>query len=95
MAEAVIVEAVRTPIGKRNGWLAGLHPALALGHVQREVITRAADDIFCGAGSAANLEAVPHGGTLARAALKTPHSALAVPTLTCTMTAGTFPEATA
>src|SRR3954465_7008671 len=41
MAEAVIVEAVRTPIGKRNGWLAGLHPALALGHVQREVIARA------------------------------------------------------
>src|SRR3954464_1888266 len=41
MAEAVIVEAVRTPIGKRNGWLAGLHPALTLGHVQREVIARA------------------------------------------------------
>ena len=41
MAEAVLVEAVRTPIGKRNGWLAGLHPALALGHVQREVIARA------------------------------------------------------
>ena len=41
MAEAVIVEAVRTPIGKRNGWLAGLHPALSLGHVQREVIARA------------------------------------------------------
>jgi acetyl-CoA C-acetyltransferase len=40
MAEAVIVEAVRTPIGKRNGWLAGLHPALTLGHVQREVIAR-------------------------------------------------------
>ena len=41
MAEPVIVEAVRTPIGKRNGWLAGLHPALTLGHVQREVIARA------------------------------------------------------
>jgi acetyl-CoA C-acetyltransferase len=41
MSEAVIVEAVRTPIGKRNGWLAGLHPALTLGHVQREVIARA------------------------------------------------------
>src|SRR4051812_23351210 len=41
MAEAVIVEAVRTPIGKRNGWLAGLHPALSLGHVQREVVARA------------------------------------------------------
>src|SRR3954471_9213207 len=39
--EAVLVEAVRTPIGKRNGWLAGLHPALTLGHVQREVIARA------------------------------------------------------
>jgi len=41
MAEAVIVEAVRTPIGKRNGELAGLHPALALGHVQRAVVERA------------------------------------------------------
>jgi acetyl-CoA C-acetyltransferase len=41
MAEAVIVEAVRTPIGKRNGWLAGLHPAHVLGHIQREVIARA------------------------------------------------------
>src|SRR4051794_37155404 len=41
MAEAVIVEAVRTPIGKRNGWLAGLHSALALGHVQRGGITPA------------------------------------------------------
>jgi acetyl-CoA C-acetyltransferase len=41
MAEAVIVEAVRTPIGKRNGWLAGLHPAHVVGHVQKEVIARA------------------------------------------------------
>jgi acetyl-CoA C-acetyltransferase len=44
MAEAVIVEAVRTPIGKRNGWLAGVHPALALGHAQREVIARTGID---------------------------------------------------
>ena len=44
MADAVLVEAVRTPIGKRNGWLAGLHPAHALGHVQREVIARAGID---------------------------------------------------
>jgi acetyl-CoA C-acetyltransferase len=41
VGEAVIVEAVRTPIGKRNGWLAGMHPAHVLGHVQREVIARA------------------------------------------------------
>jgi acetyl-CoA C-acetyltransferase len=44
MADAVLIEAVRTPIGKRNGWLAGLHPAHALGHVQREVIARAGID---------------------------------------------------
>ncbi|HEU5033911.1 MAG TPA: steroid 3-ketoacyl-CoA thiolase [Mycobacteriales bacterium] len=42
--DAVIVEAVRTPIGKRNGWLAGLHPAEVLGHAQREVIARAGID---------------------------------------------------
>ncbi len=27
MAEAVIVDAVRTPVGKRYGVLSGLHPA--------------------------------------------------------------------
>ena len=27
MAEAVIVEAVRSPVGKRNGGLSGVHPA--------------------------------------------------------------------
>ncbi len=27
MPEAVSIETVRTPIGKRNGWLAGVHPA--------------------------------------------------------------------
>jgi acetyl-CoA C-acetyltransferase len=42
--DPVLVETVRTPIGKRNGWLAGLHPAHTLGHVQREVIARAGID---------------------------------------------------
>ena len=41
MTEAVIVEAVRTPIGKRKGWLAGLHAADLLAPAQREVIKRA------------------------------------------------------
>ena len=41
MGEPVIVEAVRTPIGKRNGWLAGLHPTELLSAVQTEVIKRA------------------------------------------------------
>lgn len=44
MAEAVIVEAVRTPIGKRAGWLAGMHPAEILAVVQREVVRRAGID---------------------------------------------------
>jgi acetyl-CoA C-acetyltransferase len=37
---AVIVEAVRTPIGRRRGALAGLHPAEILGHVQAAVVER-------------------------------------------------------
>lgn len=41
MANPVIVEAVRTPIGRRRGWLSGLHPAEALGSLQRELVARA------------------------------------------------------
>jgi acetyl-CoA C-acetyltransferase len=44
MTEPVIVEAVRTPIGKRNGWLSGLHPVELMGAVQVEVIKRAGID---------------------------------------------------
>jgi acetyl-CoA C-acetyltransferase len=40
MSEAVIVEAVRTPIGKRNGVLATLHPAYLLGETYRELLKR-------------------------------------------------------
>ncbi len=41
MTDAVIVEAVRTPIGKRNGALAGVHAADLLGTVLVDVIKRA------------------------------------------------------
>jgi len=41
MAEPVIVEAVRTPIGKRNGWLSGFHAAELLGNAQVELVKRA------------------------------------------------------
>src|SRR5438876_11857144 len=41
MSQPVIVEAVRTPIGRRNGWLSGLHPAEILAAVQIEVVKRA------------------------------------------------------
>ena len=44
MGKPVIIEAVRTPIGKRNGWLSGLRPADLLGAVQVEVVKRAGID---------------------------------------------------
>ena len=44
MAQPVIIEAVRTPIGKRNGWMAGFHAAELLGNVQVELIKRAGID---------------------------------------------------
>ncbi len=44
MGNPVIVDAVRTPLGKRNGWLAGVHPAALLGFVQAEVLRRAGVD---------------------------------------------------
>jgi acetyl-CoA C-acetyltransferase len=40
----VIVEAVRTPIGKRGGWLAGLHAAEVLGAAQLALVQRAGID---------------------------------------------------
>ena len=44
MGVPVIVEAARTPIGKRNGWLSGLHATEILGAAQRGVIERAGID---------------------------------------------------
>ena len=41
MKQPVIVEAVRTPIGKRNGWMSGLHPTELLALSQKGVIERA------------------------------------------------------
>jgi acetyl-CoA C-acetyltransferase len=40
----VLVTAVRTPIGKRDGWLGGLHAAELLGAAQRALIERAGLD---------------------------------------------------
>jgi acetyl-CoA C-acetyltransferase len=40
MAEVVIVEAVRTPIGRRNGGLSSVHPADLLAPVLREAVDR-------------------------------------------------------
>ena len=54
MRDAVIVEAVRTPTGKRNGGLAGLHSADLSAHVLRSLAERAGiepavvDDVLWG-----------------------------------------------
>ncbi|PTR28954.1 acetyl-CoA C-acetyltransferase [Rhodococcus sp. OK519] len=44
MGTPVIVEAVRTPIGKRGGWLSGLHATEILGAVQKGIVDRAGID---------------------------------------------------
>jgi len=42
--DAVIVEAVRTPVGKRNGGLSGVHPADLSAHVLSALVDRAGVD---------------------------------------------------
>jgi acetyl-CoA C-acetyltransferase len=44
MGNPVIVEATRSPIGKRNGWLSGLHATELLGAVQKALVTKAGID---------------------------------------------------
>ena len=54
MAEAYIVEAVRTPVGRRNGGLAGVHPADLGAHALKALVERsgiepeAVDDVIFG-----------------------------------------------
>ena len=44
MGNPVIVDAVRTPLGKRRGWLAGVHPADLLGHTLARLLERVGVD---------------------------------------------------
>ncbi|RKT82046.1 acetyl-CoA C-acetyltransferase [Saccharopolyspora antimicrobica] len=54
MAEAYIIDAVRTPVGKRGGGLSGIHPADLSAHVLRSLLGRtgvdpaAVDDVVWG-----------------------------------------------
>ena len=43
-SNVVIVDAVRTPIGKRGGGLSTMHPAEVLSNVQRAIIDRTGID---------------------------------------------------
>src|SRR5690242_4682506 len=40
MEQVLVVDAVRTPVGRRNGALAGVHPAVLLGRVLPELLAR-------------------------------------------------------
>ncbi len=44
MAEAYIVEAVRTPVGRRRGGLAGVHPADLGAHALTALVARSGID---------------------------------------------------
>ena len=44
MRDAVIVEAIRTPVGKRNGGLSGVHPVDLSAHVLRSLVDRTGID---------------------------------------------------
>ena len=70
MAEAYIVEAVRTPVGKKNGGLKDIHSADLGAHVLKELIGRAdvdpaaVDDVIFGCTDALG----PQAGDIARTA---------------------------
>ncbi|HTJ31801.1 MAG TPA: acetyl-CoA C-acetyltransferase [Dactylosporangium sp.] len=68
MTEAYLVEAVRTPVGRRGGGLAGVHPADLGAHVLRTLVGRsgidpaAVDDVIFGCVDALG----PQAGNIAR-----------------------------
>jgi acetyl-CoA C-acetyltransferase len=70
VAEAFIVSAVRTPVGRRGGGLSGVHPADLGAHVLRAVVERsgvdpaAVDDVIMGCVS----QVGPQSGDIARTA---------------------------
>lgn len=69
MAEAYIVDAVRTPVGKRGGGLAGIHPADLGAHVLRGLVDRTGVDpaAVTSAKKIAKLKPLSEGGRLTAA----------------------------
>jgi acetyl-CoA acyltransferase len=69
MRDAVIVEAVRTPVGKRNGGLSGTHPANLSAHILNALVERAGvdpavvDDVIWGCVGQVGEQAVDIGRT--------------------------------
>ncbi|RCW44582.1 acetyl-CoA C-acetyltransferase [Halopolyspora algeriensis] len=69
MAEAYIVDALRTPVGKRGGWLSGIHPADLSAHVLGALVDRTGidpadvDDVLWGCVDAVGAQAGNIGRT--------------------------------
>jgi acetyl-CoA acyltransferase len=74
MRDAVIVEAVRTPTGKRNGGLSGVHPADLSAHILNALVGRAGvdpglvDDVIWGCVTQAGEQTMDIGRTAVLAA---------------------------
>jgi acetyl-CoA acyltransferase len=74
MRDAVIVEAVRTPVGKRNGGLSGVHPVNLSAHVLNSLVERSGvdpglvDDVIWGCVSQTGEQTMDIGRTAVLAA---------------------------
>src|SRR5258707_14509746 len=95
MAEAFLVDAVRTPVGRRGGGLAGAHPADLGGHVIRALLTRAdldplaVDDVVFGCVDTVG----PQAGDIARTAWLAAGLPEAVPGVALDRQCGSVPHA--
>ncbi|AZG45688.1 thiolase family protein [Gordonia insulae] len=95
MRDAVIVDAVRTPIGRRRGALAGIHPADLSAHVLEALVDRTGldpatvDDVVWGCVSQASEQA----GNVARTAVLAAGWPESVPGTTVTRACGSSQQA--
>ena len=95
MAEAVLVDAVRTPVGRRGGGLSGVHPADLGAHVVRALVTRtgidpeAVDDVIFGCVDTIG----PQAGDIARTAWLAAGLPEAVPGVTVDRQCGSSQQA--
>lgn len=93
--DVVIVDAVRTPFGKRNGWLSGTHTAELLGAVQHAVLERTGiatdqvDQVVAGCVSQVGMQ----GANLGRIAWLTAGLPVTVPARTVESACGSSQEA--
>lgn len=94
-SEAYVIEALRTPVGKRNGSLAHVHPADLGAHVIREVVERTGidpevvDDVVFGCVDTIG----PQAGNIARTAWLAADMPLGVPGTTVDRQCGSSQQA--